>query len=70
MSRSTGVVKWYDRSEGHGFLRPEAGGADVFVHHSAIHGSGMKPLSEGEPVEFDTIETEHGPAAEGVLRVR
>lgn len=70
MSRSTGVVKWYDRSQGHGYLRPGDGSEDVFVHHSAVHGSGMKPLSEGEPVEYDVIQTELGPAAEGVLRTR
>ena len=69
MNRSTATVKWYDVHEGHGFLAPDDREAeDVFVHHSAVHGTGMKPLSPGERVEYDLVQTVHGPAAEGVLR--
>lgn len=69
MSRSTGTVKWFDPQRGHGFITPgEAGQEDVFLHHSAIHGTGMKPLSPGDHVEYDLVDSEHGPAAEGVLR--
>lgn len=70
MSRSSATVKWYDSQQGHGFLTPEGGGPDVFVHHSALHGSGLKALGPGERVEYDEVETELGPAAEGVVRVR
>ena len=68
MNRSTGTVKWYDPQQGHGFISPDETGEDVFVHHSAIHGTGMKPLSPGDRVEYDVADSEHGPAAEGVLR--
>lgn len=68
MSRSTGSVKWYDPERGHGFIKPDEDGEDVFVHHSGIHGSGMKTLMPGDRVEFDLVEADHGPAADGVLR--
>lgn len=70
MSRTGGTVKWFDAQQGHGFLVPDPQGPDVFVHHSAIHGSGLKPLHAGERVEFEVLETPIGPAAEGVLRTR
>ncbi len=70
MSRSTAAVKWYDPHQGHGFLSPDKPGPDVFVHHSAVHGSGLKPLGPGERVEYEEVETDLGPAAEGVLRTR
>jgi CspA family cold shock protein len=51
MIHSTGNVKWYDPERGHGFIKPDEDGEDVFVHHSAVHGSGMKTLmhSRHEP---------------------
>ena len=70
MSRSTAIVTWYDPQQGHGFLTPEAAGPDVFVHHSALHGSGLKLLGPCERVEYEPVQTELGPAAEGVLRTR
>ena len=70
MSRSTAIVKWYDPQQGHGFLTPDTPGPDVFVHHSALHGSGLKLLGPGERVEYEPLQTELGPAAEGVLRTR
>jgi CspA family cold shock protein len=68
MNRTTGTVKWYDPMSGYGFLTPAEPGADVFVHHSAVHGTGMKMLSPGDRVEFEVQETENGPVAEGVVR--
>lgn len=70
MSRSTAIVKWYDPQQGHGFLTPDDPGPDVFVHHSAVHGSGLKLLGPGERVEYEQVDTELGPAAEGVVRTR
>jgi len=68
--RASGRVKWYDLGQGHGFLTLDTNGQDVFVHQSAIHGSGLAPLTAGDAVEFDVIETDLGPAAEGVVRTR
>lgn len=66
MSRSTGVVKWFNESKGFGFIEME-GGQDVFVHYSAISGSGFKTLAEGQQVEFDVKAGQKGPQAENVV---
>lgn len=68
MARTNGTVKWFSQEKGYGFLQRE-GGADVFVHYSAIDGSGFKVLYEGEEVEFDIIEEAKGPKAASVVRL-
>ena len=67
--RTTGSVKWFNDQKGFGFITPEDGSKDCFVHHSAIQGSGFKTLNEGEKVEFDVIQGQKGPAAENVNRM-
>jgi len=68
MSRTNGTVKWFSQEKGYGFLQREDG-QDVFVHYSAISGSGFKVLYEGEEVEFDVIEEAKGPKAGNVERL-
>ena len=52
---TTGVVKWFNRSKGYGFIKPDDGSNDVFVHFSAIQAEGVKDLKEGEKVEFEIV---------------
>jgi CspA family cold shock protein len=67
--RTTGTVKWFNESKGFGFISPEDGQKDCFVHHSAIQGAGFKTLTEGERVEFDVVQGSKGLAATNVTRV-
>lgn len=63
-----GKVKWFNEAKGYGFIEPDGGGRDVFVHYSAIQGEGYKTLSEGQQVEFEVIQGEKGPQASNVSK--
>jgi CspA family cold shock protein len=67
--RMKGTVKWFNADKGFGFITPENGTKDCFVHHSAIQGNGFRTLNDGEAVEFDVVQGQKGPAAENVSRI-
>jgi CspA family cold shock protein len=64
--RETGTVKWFNASKGYGFIERDSGG-DVFVHFSAISGSGYRSLDEGQRVEFEVVQGQKGPQAQNVV---
>ncbi|MFN2348219.1 MAG: cold-shock protein [Thioalkalivibrio sp.] len=64
---ATGTVKWFNESKGFGFITPDDGGKDVFVHFSAIGGSGFKTLAENQKVSFDVQDGPKGPQAANVV---
>lgn len=64
-----GTVKWFNAEKGFGFITPDGGGEDVFVHFSAIQGSGYRSLDEGQRVEFETKQGQKGLQAADVRRV-
>lgn len=66
MAREKGTVERFMEEKGFGFIKPDNGGKDVFVHHSAISGSGFKSLSQGQRVEFDLVQDPKGPRAENL----
>ena len=63
---ATGTVKWFDDSKGYGFITPDEGGDDLFVHHSAIGGTGFKTLAEGAKVEYTPEQGAKGMQATNV----
>jgi CspA family cold shock protein len=66
-NRTMGTVKWFSRVKGYGFISPDGGEKDVFVHYSAIQGDGYRNLDEGQRVEFTIEDTPKGPQAVQVV---
>ena len=70
MARTLGTVTWFNDAKGFGFITPENGDKDCFVHHTAIKAEGFRSLAEGDRVEFDIVQGAKGPAAENVTKVK
>ncbi len=69
-TRTTGTVKWFSRTKGYGFIKPDGENQeDVFVHYTAIRGEGFRNLEEGERVEFSIQQTPKGPQAVDVVKL-
>jgi cold shock protein len=64
-----GTVKWFNADKGYGFIQPDSGGEDLFVHFSAIQVDGYKSLDEGQKVEFEVTQGQKGPQASDVRPV-
>ena len=69
MARIIGTVKWFNYAKGFGFITPENGDKDCFVHHTAIQAEGFKTLAEGQRVEFEVVQGQKGPAAQNVVKL-
>jgi CspA family cold shock protein len=67
--RQTGSVKWFNDAKGFGFITPESGGADLFVHFRSIQGNGFKSLQEGQKVEYEVTQGQKGPQADNVRAI-
>ncbi|GAB4323372.1 MAG: cold-shock protein [Candidatus Sumerlaeia bacterium] len=63
---STGTVKWFNEKKGYGFITPDDGGKDLFVHYTAIEAVGFRTLREGQRVDYEAVEGEKGPQARNV----
>lgn len=70
MGKASGTVKWFSRLKGYGFINPDDGEREVFVHYSAIQGDGYRNLYEGDRVEYELIDQGKGPQAQNVLPQR
>jgi len=66
---ATGTVKWFNAEKGFGFIAQDGGGPDVFVHFSAIQGSGYRSLEENQAVEFEVVQGPKGPQADRVSAI-
>lgn len=66
---ASGVVKWFSDQKGYGFITPDSGGKDVFVHHSGIDGAGFKSLKEGDKVEYEITQSAKGEQATKVKKI-
>lgn len=64
-----GTVKWFNAEKGFGFITPDDGGADLFVHHSAIESTGFRSLDENQRVEFQVAQGQKGPQATHVVKL-
>jgi CspA family cold shock protein len=64
-----GTVKWFNGEKGYGFIRPDDGGEDLFVHYSGIEGSGFRSLEEGDKVSYEVAQGRKGPQAQNVSKV-
>ena len=64
-----GKVKWFNDQKGYGFITPEDGSRDLFVHHSAILSDGFRTLAENQEVEFEVVQSEKGPKATNVKKM-
>jgi cold shock protein len=65
---ATGTVKWFNNDKGFGFITPDEGGKDLFVHHSAIQGNGFRSLDDGARVSYDSEDGPKGPKAINVVK--
>ena len=63
-----GKVKWFNDQKGYGFITPEDGSRDLFVHHSAILSDGFRTLAENQEVEFEVVQSDKGPKATNVKK--
>lgn len=66
---ATGTVKWFDAKKGYGFIAPDDGGKDVFVHITAVTRAGLESLKQGQRVAFETVPDRRGVKAEGLSEV-
>ena len=70
MAMASGTVKWFNADKGYGFIQPDKGGPDVFVHISAVEQAGLRSLNEGQKVSYEVIpDRRSGKAAAGILRI-